>query len=157
MLIGSRSSKQASIAINNRGQVAIGFASSYEFSIHYTSGRISNDNNDTIELSDTTFTPPGSNFQPVVSINNHGYVLAAHHNLLGVLHLKLNFGIMRDDKVTGLPTIEWSQYKPRSFAANGYYASASINDNLDFVTAHKSLRIQFHRSIRNYVGHLSFQ
>lgn len=156
-LVDNSSTKHASIAINDKGQVAIGYSNGYKRTIYYTSGQISSLSNDEITMSETKYTPPGSNYEPVVSLNNEGHVVAVFHSLQGGLSLKFNHGTIKMNEYTQLSCIEWSVFKPREFAANGYHVSVAVNDKLDFMTSHKSLTLSLQRSIRNYVGHLSYQ
>ena len=155
-LVNSQHTKHASIAINKDGLVAIGYSNGYTRTIHYTSGKISTDNDSKILMSETMYTPPGANFHPIVSLNNHGHVVAVFHNLQGRLNLKINHGTVKMNTSTQLPCIEWSHIAPHVFAINGYHPSVAVNDQLDMVTSHKSLlTLSVKKSIRNYVGHLS--
>ena len=152
-LVSSQSSKHASIAINDKGQVAIGYSNGFDRTVHYTSGMISSVLDDELIISKSRYTPAGANYQPVVSINNNGRVVVVFHSLLGNLRLKMAYGVVRTES-TQLPFIEWAG-ECEEFAANGYHVSVAVNDKQDFVTCHKSLlTVPIHRSIHNYVGHL---
>ena len=151
-LIQSRSTKPASVAINSKNQLCIAYASAVERDIHFVAGQISNNNR--ILLGEETFTPLGINYQPVVSLNNHGHVAAVHHSLHGRLYLKINYGLFKPDTVTGRSSIEWSLDNPTSFAHDGYHASIAVGDNRKVVTAYKSLTLQVQKSVRNKIGEL---
>ncbi len=152
-LILDQSSKHASIAINDKGQVAIGYSSGVERVVHYRAGRISSSNS--IVLGDEVFSPFGVNYQPVVSLNNHGHVVAVHHTLQGRLYLKISYGVMKTDSMTGQSSIEWSLETPSNFAFDGYHGSVSVTDEMKVITTYKSLTLHIHKSIRNRVGQLS--
>ena len=153
-LIESSSSKHASVAINDKGQVAIGYSSWAERTLHYRAAEIKDGH--TLVLDENKFTPPGANYQPVVSLNKHGYVVAVHHTLQGRRFLKVNYGVMKKDPVTGHLSISWSLDTPNNFAYDSYYASVVLSDTMKVVTAYKSLTLKIKASIRNCIGQLSF-
>ena len=97
ILIDSQSTKHDSIAINNQGQMAIGYSRGYTRTIHYTSGKIETDE---IVISETVYTPSGGNYHPMVSLNNEGHVLTVFHSFDGSLKLKINNGIIKLDEYT---------------------------------------------------------
>lgn len=152
LLIQSRSTKHASVAINSKDQLCIAYASAVERDVHFVAGQISNNN--CILLGEETFTPLGANYHPVVSLNNHGHVAAVHHALHGRLYLKINYGLFKPDAVTGQSSIEWSLETPTSFAHDGYHASVAMGDNRKVVTAYKSLTLQVQKSVRNKIGEI---
>ena len=155
-LIESGSSKTASISLNDNGQVAVAYLNTIERDVHFLAGQISSNNTSTITLGEEKYTPPGHiNFQPVVSLNNHGHVAAVYHALRGRLYLKHNYGLMQPDVITGQTRIEWSLATPMNFARDGYYSSIAINDSRKVVTAYKSLTLRLKKSLRNKIGEIS--
>lgn len=98
LLIESGFSRHASVAVNDTGQVVVGYSSAVVRDVHYVAGQISNN---TIVLGGNVYSPPGANYQPVVSLNNRGHVAAVHHTLQGRLYLKINHGLLSADPNTG--------------------------------------------------------
>ncbi len=83
--------------------------------------------------------------------------MAVHHGLQGRLNIRTNYGIMSLDETTRLTRIEWATpICAQDLSNNGHYASVAINDHMEVVTAHKSLTLNIHKSMRNYVGSLSY-
>ncbi len=153
-LLSSQSSKHASIAINNNNQTVIGFSNGYDRTIHFVSGRISLEHDDELVLDESRLTPSGANYQPVVSINDKGHVVAVFHSLAGNLRLNFTYGTLRDDSHSQLPVVQWED-RYEEFAMNGYHASIALNNHQKFVTSHKSLlTVPIHRSIHNHIGQL---
>lgn len=151
-LIESGSCKDASVALNDREQVVVGYSSGIERAVHFLAGTISNSS---IIFGDVKFSPPGVNYAPVISVNNHGHVAAVHHTLRGRLSLKINYGLMKLNSDTGLASIEWSLAHSRKFASDGYHASVVITDGRRVVTAYKSLTPNITKSLRNRIGELT--
>lgn len=156
-LIESGSSKNPSIALNDHGQVVAGYSSGTEATVHFLAGQIDTNNTSGISLGDERYSPPGTNFNPVVSLNNHGHVAAVYYNVRGRprLQLKINYGLIQHDTITGKTSIEWSLPTWSNFASDGYHASVAINDKRKVVTTYKSLTLHLKKSIRNKVGELS--
>ena len=154
LLLSSGSSKHVSLAVNDREQVVVGYASGVIRSVHYAAGRVSGDS---ILLGEKhRFTPAGVNYQPVVSINSHGHVVVVHHCLQGRLYLKISCGTWTTDERTQDPKVDWPPENPTAnFAFDGYHASVSVNDRLEVLTAYKSLTSQLNKSVRNKVGRLT--
>ena len=150
-LIESDSSKHASVALNDKGEVVVGFSSGIERAVHFMAGTISEGS---IALGCEKFTPPGANYTPVVSLNNHGHVVAVHHAFPWRLLLKINYGLMKLDTNSHLAKIEWSLSRSRRFATDGYYASVAITDSRRVVTAYKSLTPRITKSLRNKIGEI---
>lgn len=153
-LIQSGTSKHASISINDKEEVAVGYSSGAERTVHFVTGQISSNNSNSIILGNEKYSPPGANYQPVVSLNNHGHVAAAHHTLQGRLYLRINHGLFRHDPITGQTSIEWSQANSTNFARDGYHGSVAISDSRKVVTAYKSMTLYINKSVRNQVGEL---
>lgn len=151
-----RNLKHASVSLNDSDQVVVGYSSGMERAVHYAAGTISDESN-TLVLGDETCTPAGVNYQPTVSLNNHGHVLAVHHTLRGRLYLKVNYGLWSaGDGPGGQPKVDWAMRNPSNFAIDGHHASVVVSDRMKVVTAYKSLTLHFDRSIRNRVGQLHF-
>lgn len=150
-LLPSGHSKHASVAINDRGEVVVGYSSAVERAVHFASGYISSNNNSII-LSEEKLTPLGVNYQPVVSLSNQGHVVAVHHNLQGRLYLKMGYGLLTVDDITGQSGVEWQESGPEDFAHDAHYASVAVSDRGTLVTAYKHLTVKFKKSIRNKVG-----
>ena len=154
LLIESRS-RRPSVAINDKGQVAVAYGFNTD-SIAYTAGEISLESADTISLNrELKYTPSGHNHQPFITLNNHGQVVAVFHALQGRLYMRYNHGTINTDME--LPHIIWSFDKPHDLSSNGYYGTVAINDKQDVVTVHKSLKAPLEKSIRNHIGHFSYQ
>ena len=150
-LIETGSSKHASVALNDKEEVVVGYSSGIERAVHFMAGTITDGS---IVLGNETFSPPGANYVPVVSLNNHSHVVAVHHTLRARLSLNYNYGLMRLDADTHLGRIEWSLSRSIKFASDGYHASVAITDNRRVVTAYKSLAPRINKSLRNKIGEL---
>ena len=146
--------KHASIAVNDKGQVVVGYSSWAERAVHYRAGQITDGH--TLTLSKDKFTPSGANYQPVISLNNHGNVVAVYHCLQGRLYVKYNYRLIKQDPATGLSSINWLLEQPKVFANDSYYASVVLCDTMKVVTAYKSLSLKFKTSIRNRIGQLNY-
>lgn len=150
------SSKHASVSVNDRGQVAIGYADSYKRSVHLVPGKITSDDTITLGVAEERYTPPGVNYQPVVALNDHGHLVATWHSLQGRLHLRANYGVMRTDESTGTESIKWSLERPSNFALDGYHTSVAVNDKMEVVVSYKSLlSLNINKSVRSRIGYLS--
>ena len=154
-LVRLGTSKHASISVNDKGEVVIGYSSGIERAVHFVAGHISSNNSSSIILGDAKFSPPGANYQPMVSLNNRGHVAAVHHTLLGRLFLRINYGLMMPDPIAGQTSIEWSLAESTNFARDGYHGSVAISDSKNVVTAYKSLTLYISTSIRNKTGKLA--
>ena len=154
-LIESGSSKTASISLNDNDQVAVAYLNTIRRDVHFLAGQISSKNSSAIILEEERYMFPGGiNFQPVISLNNHGHVAAIYHTLRSRLYVKHNYGVMQLDAITGRIRIEWSLETPKKFTRDGYYASIAINDSRKVVTAYKSLTLRLRKSLRNKIGEL---
>lgn len=151
-LIQDGTSKHATVAINDKNQVAIGYSSSLERAVHFMAGKIS-------ELGDTSvlllqagdkFTPPGVNYQPAVDLNNHGHVVASFHSLQGRLSLKYNCGMLHSNP----SSIKWAMDNSSAFAYDGYYTSVAVTDSKKVIVSYKSLTLNLQSSIRNRFGEI---
>lgn len=156
-LVKSGTSKHASIAINDKWEVVVGYSSGIERAVHFVAGQISGNNKEvnSIILGEEKYSPPGANYQPVISLNNHGHVAAVHHTLQGGLFLKINYGLMMPNPITGQTSIEWSLANSTEFAHDGYHGSVAISDSRKVVTAYKSMTLYLTKSVRNKVGELT--
>jgi hypothetical protein len=151
-LLESGSSKHVSVSLNDKEEVAIGYSSGVERAVHFVVGIILNGS---IQLGSNKFSPTGVSYEPVISLNNDGYVVAVHHILQGRLSLKINYGLLRHHDVTRLTSMEWSLPSSRTFANNAYHSSVAITDSKRVLTVYKSLVPRIKKSLRNKIGELT--